>query len=78
MQSPRERAGRVPGDAFGIRGEGDAPGWRYRATQGGCCPGAVEPVAESATLTDVSLVVGPGVNFTDGSSNSREEALIPE
>ena len=44
----------------------------------GACPGAPEPVAESATLTDASLVVEPDVNFTEGSSNSREEALIPE
>jgi hypothetical protein len=35
-------------------------------------------VAEPATLTAVSLVDAPEVNFTDGSSNSREEALIPE
>jgi hypothetical protein len=44
----------------------------------GACPGVLEPVAASATLTDVSLVVEPDVNFTEGSSNSREEALIPE
>jgi hypothetical protein len=44
----------------------------------GACPATGTSADESATLTDLSLVVEPEVNFTDGSSNSRDEALIPE